>query len=181
MEFWNESLVRVTLGGHVPSADVFWRLVDAVEASSLDIVPLRIDTGRALLDALSSGEPVRLEAEDGNLGRISDFERTVHILGLEYVMTLKVPGATTVSTWIESRNRPTSVCLDAEGRVLVDADMVSRLMGVGADHLQAYIDEAHMIGRGSAPALSALPDVVSELLAGMEQEHLPEADRGVSP
>jgi len=168
MEFWNESLVTVTLGGEVPSADAFRRLVDAVETSGLDLVPLEIDTEKALIAAAASGRPIRLEAEDGDLGRISDFERAVHILGLECVITQKVPGATTVRTWFDGINRPTEFHLDGEGRALVDAETVSLLLREGADLVQSYIDQARGLGHGNVAALSASEGLIREIEADME-------------
>jgi hypothetical protein len=173
MELWNESYVTVTVGGDIPTADHFRTLVDAIETSSLDLVPMVIDTERAVLGALSEGRPVRLEAEDGILWRIQDFERQVHRLGLDCVVTEKVAGETTIRSWRAGADRPAVANLDGGGRVLADAEMLSGFARAGLHMVEAYLDEVRSISHDRVRPLAADISLVQEVEASLEAARAP--------
>jgi len=172
MEFWNESHVSVTLGGEAISSDDLMALVDAIDVSGLNLVPLKIDTAGAVIEAISQGQSLRLEAEDGNLGRISDFERAVARLHLACVITEKVPGATTIRSWAPGASRPTIVNLGRDGERLADAEIVKALLRTGPDGVMDYFGEIERVDHSAVPCLYAAPECVSEFRAVCERLYM---------
>jgi len=172
MAFWNESHVSVTLGGEVLSSDDLTALVDAIEVSGLDLVPLKIDTAGAVIEAIEQGQSLRLEAEDGNLGRISDFERTVARLHLACVITEKVPGATTIRSWVPGASRPTIANLGGNGERLADAETVKALLRSGSDRVLDYLGEIERADHSAVPHLAATTECVTEFRAVSERRYM---------
>jgi len=171
MVFWNESHVSVTLGGEVLTSDDLTALVDVIEVSGLDLVPLKIDTAGAMIEAIAQGQVLRLEAEDGNLGRISDFERAVAKMHLACVITEKVPGATTIRSWVPGASRPTIVNLGRDGERLADAETVKALLRSGSDRVLDYLGEIERVDHSAVPPLAATPECVTEFRAESERRY----------
>lgn len=159
----SETSVTVKLSGEVHSAEDLETLAEMIDHCDLAPASGIFD---AISDAASSGQPLSLTADEVNFSRLSEFERGVHGLGLDVVVTTVGRGETMMTVWRACASAPTEIRLDPDGGRLLDAEIVRSLASLGHGHLLSYLSEIDEAAATETAAFNAPREMLAEL-AGM--------------